>query len=190
MADEPAAPDTGSDEQPTEPAKTDDQPAPADTDDKDWKAEAEKWQTQARKHEKRAKDNSTAAKELEKLKASMMSEQEKAVAEAEARGRQAAVGEVGQRLAAAEIKAALTGVVPDPAALVDDLNLAKYVGEDGQVDADAVAELRKKFEALKPKDETPPGQGEPPKVRLPNSDRLQLDDETDPRKLAATIRRL
>jgi len=52
----------------------------------DWKAEARKW-------EKRAKENNTAAEELEKLKAAQLTEQEKAIAEAEKAGRTAAASE-------------------------------------------------------------------------------------------------
>ena len=57
---------------------------------------------------------------------------------------------MAQRLAAAEIRAALTGVVPDPAAIIDDINVARYVADDGTVDADAVAQLRARFAALAP----------------------------------------
>lgn len=117
----------------------------------DWKAEADKWKAMARKHEDRAKENGAAARELEKLREASLSEAEKAVAEAEKRGRTAALTEVGQRIAAAEIKAALTGVVADPAAVVDDLNLAKFVTADGDVDAKAVTALKDRYAALIPK---------------------------------------
>lgn len=129
---------------------TDDQgDATTDTGDAtDWKAEAEKWKAAARKHEERAKANAKATQELEKLKAAQMSEAERAVAEAEQRGRQAAMADVAHKLAAAEIRAALTGIVPDPGQIVEDLNLAKYVTDTGDVDSDAVASLRSKFEGL------------------------------------------
>lgn len=104
-----------------------------------------KWKAMARKHEAASK---AAQKELDKLRAASQTDSERAVSEAEARGRQAALADVGQRLAAAEIKAALTGVVPDPAAIVEDLNLSKYVGDDGEVDSEAVASLRKKYEGF------------------------------------------
>ena len=121
----------------------------AESESKDWAAEAEKWKALARKHEQAAKSNSTAAAELEKLRTASLSEQEKAVAEAESRGRQAAVAEVAEKLAAAEIRAALTGVVPDPAAIVEDLNLGRYV-QDGEVNTEAVEALKAKFAALAP----------------------------------------
>lgn len=110
----------------------------AETTDVDWKAAA-------RKHEKEAK--ATKA-ELDKLRKAAMSDQEKAVAEAEERGRKEATTEAATLLASARIEAALTGVVPDPADVVEELNLARYITEDGKVDSEAVAKLREKYVAL------------------------------------------
>lgn len=103
------------------------------------------WKALARKHEDRSKK---ATAELEKLKKAQMSESEQALTEAEERGRKAATAEAGQKLAAAEIKAALAGVVPDPKLIVEDLNLAKYVNDDGDVDDEAVKVLKEKYVAL------------------------------------------
>jgi hypothetical protein len=86
--------------------------------------------------------------ELDKLRKAAMSDQEKAVAEAMEQGRKEATVSVASRLAAAEIKAALTGIVPDPAAVVEDLNLARYIDEDGEVDAKAVEALKEKYAAF------------------------------------------
>lgn len=58
-----------------------DEPAQAET---DWQAEAEKWKAQSREWEKKSKANKKAADELEALKAQQMTEQERAVARAEA----------------------------------------------------------------------------------------------------------
>lgn len=140
-------------------AVTDDAPATEAPAEPDWQAEAEKWKALARKHEARAKENSAAASELESLRQSAMTDQEKAVAEAEQRGRQAARVELARNLAAAEVKAALTGVVADPAQIVEDLNLERYVTDDGGVDAEKVAALRAKYEALAPKPTTDLKQG-------------------------------
>lgn len=94
------------------------------------------------------KATKAANAELEKLRKSQMTEQEKAVATAREEGKAEATSAVVQRLAAAEIKAALTGVVVDPAAIVEDLNLSRYIGEDGEVDAEKVAALKAKYEGL------------------------------------------
>ena len=50
----------------------------------DWKAKYEAMRQHSREWEKKAKDNQAAADELEKLRAAQMTEQEKAVARAEA----------------------------------------------------------------------------------------------------------
>jgi hypothetical protein len=113
-----------------------------DGDDKtDWKAEAEKHKALSRKHEDRAKANATAAKELAELKKQGMSDSEKAVAEAaeEARGQERV--RLGGKLARAGFLAAAAGRLPDAAAVADDLNLSKYVADDGEVDEKGLAEL-------------------------------------------------
>lgn len=69
---------------------------------------------------------------------------------AEERGRESARMEYGVKLAGAEVRAALAGVVPDEQItdIVDDLNLTRYVGDDGDVDAEAIKSLRDKYTAL------------------------------------------
>lgn len=119
---------------------TDDPP-----DDIDWKA-------MSRKHEREAKK---AHAELEKVRKANQTEQEKAIDAAKDEGRRAALVEAGERLAAAEIRAALSTVVDDPKSIIEDLNLAKYVTEDGDVDEDAVAALRQKFAAIGGKKRSP-----------------------------------
>ncbi|MEU4640835.1 hypothetical protein [Micromonospora sp. NPDC023814] len=109
---------------------------PEATETVDWKAEAEKWKTQSRKQEERAKANATAAQELKKLQAERMTEAEKVAAEAEQRGRSAAFAEVGQRLVRAEFAARSAGRIG--ADVLDDLNLAKFLTEDGDVDTAAL----------------------------------------------------
>lgn len=112
------------------------------------KADADKWKKLARKHETNAKANRKAADELKKRKNEGLDENERAVAEAEERGRQAASAEFAQQLAGARVEAALTGVVDDPAAIVEDLNLAKYVTDDSEIDTEAIDALRTKYTAL------------------------------------------
>lgn len=115
-----------------EAAQPDDQPTEADA--TDWKAEARKW-------EERAKENRKAAAELERQRQASMTEAEKAVAEAESRGRQTAAQEFAQRLARSDFLTAAARRNPtyDAAAILDDLNLSRYVGEDGEPDTKAIA---------------------------------------------------
>ena len=114
----------------------------------DWKAEARKWERRAKANDETAKLNAGAATRLAEIEAQNQTATERAEAaakDAEARARAAV-----QRIAAAEVRAALTGVVPDPAAVAEDLDLSKFVTADGDVDSDKVGALKAKYEALAP----------------------------------------
>ena len=128
-------PDTGGTS--TDPGKAD----KSSEDGKDWKAEAEKWQGLARKHEQRAKDNATAAKERDELRKQSMSDQERAVEEASAKARTEERVRLAGRLARQGFLAAAAGRIPHAASVADDLNLARFVGEDGEIDESGLAEL-------------------------------------------------
>lgn len=82
-------------------------------------------------------------KELDQFKQAQMSESEKAVAEAAARGRSEAITEFGQRLAAAQFVAEAAKRNPDfdAASVLEDLNLAKYVTDDGEPDGKGIASV-------------------------------------------------
>lgn len=131
MSDQSTAPD----------ATPDDKPDTGDS--TDWKAEAEKFKAIARKHEDRAKTNAQAIKELDQLKAASMSDLEKAVAEAKAAARTETLREVGGALAAAEIRAKAAGRLTDEqvANLIEGLNLAAFIDDEGQVDPAKVAKF-------------------------------------------------
>jgi hypothetical protein len=107
---------------------------PEGTDSTDWKAEARKW-------EQRAKENKAAAAELEKARKASMTETERAVAEAEERGRLSAVGAYGERLARTEWAAEAAKRNPgfNAADALEDLNVRKFLGEDGEPDLKAIA---------------------------------------------------
>lgn len=106
-----------------------------------WQAEAEKHKSLSRKHEERAKANANAAKELEQFRQQTMTETEKAIEQARNEGRQLALTEVGAKVAAAEFRAAAAGRL-DPEqvdTLLENLNVGRFIGEDGEVDREAVA---------------------------------------------------
>lgn len=91
--------------------------------------------------EKREKDKD---KELNALRQSSMSEAEKAVAEAEQRGRSAAATEYGTRLARTAFDAAAGRRNPsldpkDISEILELVDLAKFVGDDGEPDDRAIA---------------------------------------------------
>jgi hypothetical protein len=104
-------------------------------------SEAEKWKALARKHEANSKANAAAAKELEELKAANATDSEKAIAEAV----KTAVAEERSRGAAALARqvflAGAAGRLDNPAEVVEDVNLAKYIDANGDVDEDGLAKL-------------------------------------------------
>ena len=130
----------------TETADTAQAPDPA--------AEVEKWKTLARKHEERAKANQKAVSELESLRQSQMTEQEKALEAAKAAVRTETLREIGAHLVTAEFRAQAAGrLTPEQVQeLVEDLDMSKYLTENGEVDAERVA---KKVDALAPKPTEP-----------------------------------
>lgn len=173
---------------PEQPAET---PAPQPQQPEvDWQAEASKWKEMARKHESankvppsRLAQLRAAEKELETIRESQLSETEKAVKEAEARGAATAASQFGQKIAAAELKAALAGLIPDPAGVIEDLNLAKFVTDTGDVDADAVAALREKYALLAPAKNAPAPtlhqgrQGQPTPGQLTRADLAHMNPD-------------
>lgn len=104
-------------------------------------SEAEKWKAQSRKHEARAKENADAVRELAELKAANATDSEKAIAEAvksavaEERSKGAA------KLARQVFLAGAAGRLENPADVVEDVNLSKYIDANGDVDEDGLAKL-------------------------------------------------
>ncbi|MFE3449632.1 hypothetical protein ACFXJ8_11920 [Nonomuraea sp. NPDC059194] len=90
--------------------------------------------------EKQARTNAKAAEELEKLRTESMTAQEKAVAEAEQRGKTTAAVDYGKRLAAAEFKAAVAAKGLDLGEALDLIDTTRFVDEQGDVDE---AEIKK-----------------------------------------------
>ncbi|WP_406337370.1 hypothetical protein [Streptomyces sp. NBC_00649] len=114
-------------------------------DGKDWRAEAEKWQALARKHETRAKENAGAAKERDRLRREGLPEQERKVDEAVAKALAEERSKHGAKLARQAFLAAAKGVIENAAEVAEDVNLARYVGDDGEVDEDGLADLVKRL---------------------------------------------
>lgn len=120
-------------------------------------SEAEKWKAQSRKHEARAKENAEAARELAELKAANATDTEKAIAEAVKK----AVAEERSRGAAALARqvflAGASGRLDNPADVVEDVNLSKYIDANGDVDEDGLAKL---IDRLAPKKGDGKGDGD------------------------------
>lgn len=96
-------------------------------------------------------------KKLDDVEAAQATEAEKAAKQAREEGRQAALAEATPRLVRAEFRAAAAGRMEAAQldALLEDLDLSKYLTKDGEVDTDRVA---KKITALAPD----PGPNRPP----------------------------
>lgn len=95
---------------------------------------------QSRKWEARAKENLKAKTELEKQQQASMTEAERAVAEAETRGRTAATTEFGKELAQTQFDALAGRRNPDfdTAKALEFVDLTKFLGEDGKPDGAAI----------------------------------------------------
>lgn len=116
-----------------------------DGDGTDWKAEAEKWKAQSRKHEERAKANASAAKERDRLRREGLPEQERKIEEAVAKALAEERAKTGKALARQAFIAAAKGVLDNASDVADDVNLGRYVKDDGEIDEDGLAELVKRL---------------------------------------------
>lgn len=99
----------------------------------DWEAEAKKW-------ESRAKANGKQVKDLTEAQRSSMTEAERAVAEAEERGRTAATSQYRDRLVTTEFAAAVARRNPEakPDDYLELLDLSKLADEHGEPDTKAI----------------------------------------------------
>jgi hypothetical protein len=87
-----------------------------------------------------------ALQELEEFRKGAMSEQEKAIAEAEQRGRDAARADYGHRLIRTEFAAAAAKRNPNwDSSVLDDLNLDRFLGEDGEPDTKAIEKAAERW---------------------------------------------
>jgi len=99
-------------------------------------------------------DHRSKLDEYERLAEASKSELERA--QEAAQKAQDSMAALRERAVTADLRAALTGVVPDPAAVIEDLNVSKFVGDDGEVNAEAITALRNKYAALTPEGKRPP----------------------------------
>lgn len=133
--------------EPTEPTEPDPQPEPSpaggESSLEDQLAQAlaerDKWKAQSKKHEDRSKANKSAADELAELKRANMTEVEAATAKAREDGKLDALREVAPYLVRAEVRAQSGGRPLDVDALVEGMDAAKFLDEDGAPDGEAIA---------------------------------------------------
>lgn len=105
---------------------------------KELEAEAEKWKTQSRKNEDRSKENARKAKELDELHKASMTDQDRAIAEAREAGKSEALTTVGSRLVEAEFRVASAGRNLDVDAVLEAVDPARFLTDDGEPDKEAI----------------------------------------------------
>lgn len=103
-------------------------------------AKVEELTKEARKWETRSKENHAAKTELEKQRQAAMTDAERAVAEAESRGRTAATTEFGKELAQTQFDALAGRRNPefDTAKALEFVDLGKFLGEDGRPNQESI----------------------------------------------------
>lgn len=101
----------------------------------DWQAEVDKWKGLSRQHEKAER---AAQNELKRLQQASMSDQEKAVVEATAKGHSDALAKVAHRLVDAEVRAAAAGRGIDADVLLEGLDRPRFLGDDGEPDRESI----------------------------------------------------
>jgi hypothetical protein len=87
--------------------------------------------------ERRAR--AAAEREAAKLRDEHATDADKAIAAARDEGRREALGQVTGRMVEAEVRAAAAGKLADPADAVRLIDLTGFVGDDGDIDAKAIA---------------------------------------------------
>lgn len=132
---------------------SDSQPSPDagngnDGDVKDWKKEAEKWKFFAQKHEAAWKK---ASRELDELRKAQMSDAERAIAEAEERGRRAALESFARERAQLKLQAtAGKAGVSLPGGLMEVLDVGRFISDGFEVDDSAIQEFVSQLSQFKP----------------------------------------
>ena len=101
------------------------------------KAEVDKWKSLSRKNEQQAKANLAAAKELEEIRLSQLTDTEKLVEQTKIETAQAIRREFATKLVDAELKAHLNGRVLEGGALLE-FDKSSFIQDDGNIDSEAI----------------------------------------------------
>jgi len=101
-------------------------------------AEAAKWKALSQKNEKQAKANDQAVKDLDQLKRTQLTDQERLVESAKDETRLAVRVEFASKLVDAEFKSSLSGRSLDGNALLE-FDKSSFITDGGEVDSDAIA---------------------------------------------------
>ncbi|MEU7863491.1 hypothetical protein [Nonomuraea sp. NPDC049141] len=112
-------------------------------------ADRDKWKSFARKHEDAWK---TSTQELDALRKANLPDAERAIAEAKEKARSETLAEIGSRLATAELRAAAAWAgVEIPETVSQYLDASRFIGENGDPDAQAISAFVASLQPTGPK---------------------------------------
>lgn len=138
------------------------------------KAEVDKWKSLSRKNEQQAKSNMAAAKELEEIKKSQLSETEKLIEQTKEETALSIRREFATKLVDAELKSALQGRMLEAGALLS-FDKSSFVQDDGNIDSDAIQSW---VEAHSKQSEIPaPDLGQGSRGKNPSKAQIRSRDE-------------
>jgi len=100
-------------------------------------AEVDKWKSLSRKNEQQAKANLAAAKELEEIKQSQLTDTEKLIEQTKTETALSVRREFASKLIDAELKSQLAGKVLDAGALLS-FDKSSFIQDDGNIDSEAI----------------------------------------------------
>lgn len=101
------------------------------------KAEVDKWKSLSRKNEQQAKANSQAAKELDDIRKSQLTDTEKLVEQTRDETAKEIRKEFAMKLVDAELKSQLSGRSLEGGALLE-FDKSSFIQDDGNIDSEAV----------------------------------------------------
>jgi arsenate reductase-like glutaredoxin family protein len=101
------------------------------------KAEVDKWKSLSRKNEQQAKSNGQAAKELDEIRKSQLTDTEKLIEQTREETSQVIRKEFAVKLVDAELKSLLNGRSLDGSSLLD-FDKASFILSDGNIDSEAI----------------------------------------------------
>lgn len=138
------------------------------------KAEVDKWKSLSRKNEQQAKANNAAAKELETIRQSQLTETEKLIEQTKTETALSVRREFANKLVDAELKSALHGMLMDADSLLS-FEKSSFILDDGNIDSEAIKSW---VEAHSKSTETPaPDLGQGSRGNNPSKSQIRSRDE-------------
>jgi len=138
------------------------------------KAEVDKWKSLSRKNEQQAKANNAAAKELETIRQSQLTETEKLIEQTKTETALSVRREFANKLVDAELKSALHGMLMDADSLLS-FEKSSFILDDGNIDSEAIKSW---VEAHSKSTQTPaPDLGQGSRGNNPSKSQIRSRDE-------------